>query len=227
MPCQDLAALISHYVIIIPFSNATLLSKENWFQPLGANIVKHRAHTRAHSNIWSHSFGLMLTCCISFPGNAPVLPTHKSTLKGMFSSFVFGSHDHLLSIFNPSERYLDANHMYLIKSCFNLLIASCSWWYPTPLFALFLSSSSLLQIFLNLFNILQPFKSWSPHKWEERLLLSCPSKPATPHPLSLPQACFGLLNCCVIAAGAASCCLCTKHQVSTRDLFHMNSWSTP
>lgn len=80
----------------------------------------------------------------------------------MFSSFVFDNHDHLISTFNPSEHCLNANHTYPIKGSFNLLIASCSWWYSTLLFALFLPSSSLLQIVLNPFHILQPFKTWSP-----------------------------------------------------------------
>lgn len=80
----------------------------------------------------------------------------------MFSFFVFDSHDHLISNFNPSEHCLDANHTYLIKSSFNFLIASCSWWYPIPLFALSLPSNSSLQIVLNLVHILQPFKTWSP-----------------------------------------------------------------
>lgn len=87
----------------------------------------------------------------------------------MFSSFVFDSPDHLISAFNPSEHCLNANHTHLIKSSFNLLIASCSWWYPTLLFALFLPSSSLLQIVLNPFHILQPFKTWSP--WVTSLMI--------------------------------------------------------
>lgn len=148
----------------------------------------------------------------------------------MFSSFVFDSHDHLISTFNPAEHCLNANHKYLIKSSFNLLIASCSWWYPTLLFALFLPSNSLLQIVLNLFHILQPFKTWSPQVTSQMRrkafafmsLHTCNTSASVSS-----QACFHLLNCCVIAAGAVSCHLCTKHQVSTKDQFHMNSWSAP
>lgn len=142
----------------------------------------------------------------------------------MFSSFVCLSHDHLIQLLTPlSTAWMPTTR----KSSLNFLIASCSWWHPTPLFALFLPSNSLLQIGLNLFHILQPFRTWSLQVTSQMRRKAFASMSFQTCNTSASVSSSGLFSSLKLLCDCCRCCELPFVHKAPRDLFHMSSWPAP